>query len=158
MSSSSWPPDQPPPYGAPQGPYGPPPGNYGPPPGTYGPLPYPMPPVRPPAPATLILARIVTIALIGAGLLIGLVGGTVLAVPSSMMVTGCSGDTACLGQFFWVAILPFVGCGAGALAGLIGTIVHWRTHWILVWGVIAVGLSVTGILAALRIVGYWPPS
>lgn len=149
MSSSSWPPDQPPPYGAPQGPYGLPQGD-------YGPL-YPMPAVRPPAPTTLIVARIATIALIAAGLLVGLVGGTVLAVPSSMMVTGCSGDTACLGQFFWVAVLPFIGCGAGSLAGLIGTIVHWRTHWILVWGVIAMGLSVAGILAALRIVGYWPP-
>lgn len=81
-----------------------------------------------------------------------------IVVSSSMPVTGCSGDTACLWQFFWVAALPFIGCGAGALAGLIGTIVHWRTHWIPVWGVIAVGLSVAGILDALRIVGYWPPT
>ena len=157
MSSSSWPPDQPPPYGAPRGPSGPLPGPYGPPPGPFGP-PYPGPPVPPPAPTTLIVARIVTITLVAAGLLIGLLGGTAIAVPSSMMVTGCSGDAACLRQFFWVAALPFVGCGAGALVGLIGSIVHWRTHWILVWGVIAVGLSVAGILAALRIAGYWPPS
>ena len=74
------------------------------------------------------------------------------------MITGCSGDAACLRQFFWVAVLPFAGCGAGALVGLIGTIVHWRSHWMLVWGVIAIGLSVAGILAGLRIAGYWPPT
>ena len=34
---------------------------------------------------------------------------------------------ACLNQFFWVAVLPFAGCGAGAVIGLIGTIMHWRT-------------------------------
>ena len=117
-----------------------------------------MAPARPPAPATLILARIATITMLGVGLLVGLVGGSVLAVPSSMMVTGCSGDAACLRQFFWVAVLPFAGCAAGAVVGLIGTIVHWRTHWILVWGVIAIGLSAAGILAGLRIAGYWPPS
>ena len=112
----------------------------------------------PPAPATLVLARIATITMLGVGLLVGLVGGSVLTVPSSMMVTGCSGDAACLRQFFWVAVLPFAGCGAGAVVGLIGTIVHWRTHWILVWGVIAIGLSIAGILAGLRIAGYWPPA
>ena len=106
----------------------------------------------------MILARIAALTMIGLGLLVGLVGGTILAVPSSMMVTGCSGDAACLQQFFWVAALPFLGCGAGLVVGLIGTIVYWRTAWIAVWGVIALGLSVAGILAALRIVGYWPPS
>ena len=117
-----------------------------------------MAPLRPPAPATLILARIATITMLGVGLLAGLIGVSALAVPSSMMITGCSGDAACLRQFFWVAVLPFAGCGAGALVGLIGTIVHWRSHWMLVWGVIAIGLSVAGILAGLRIAGYWPPT
>ena len=116
-----------------------------------------MAPVRLPAPATLILARIATITMLVFGLLVGLVGGSLLAAPSSMMVIGCSGDAACLRQSFWVAVLPFAGCGAGAVIGLIGLIVYWRTHWILVWGVIAIGLSVAGILAALRIAGYWPP-
>ena len=146
MSAPSWPPPgQPPPYGPP-GPYGPPV------------PPYRMAPLRPPASATLILARIATITMLAVGLLVGLIGGSVLALPSSMMVTGCSGDTDCLLQFLGVAVLPFLGCGAGAVVGLIGTIVHWRTHWILVWGVIAIGLSVAGILAGLRLVGYWPPT
>ena len=79
--------------------------------------------VRAPAPAT----RIATITMLGAGLFVGLIGGSLLAVPSTMMVTGCSGDVACLNQFFWVAVLPFAERGAGAV---IGQIVHWRTHWI----------------------------
>ena len=106
---------------------------------------------------TLILARIATITMVVAGLLVGLIGSASLVLPSTMMVTGCSGDTGCLQQFLWVALLPLAGCGAGALVGLIGTIAHWRTHWILVWGVIAIGLSVAGILAGLRVAGYWPP-
>ncbi len=104
----------------------------------------------------MIVARIAALTMIGLGLLVGLVGGTVLAVPSTMMVTGCSGDSACLRQFFWVAVLPFAGCGVGLVVGLIGSIVHWRTAWIAVWGMIALGLSVAGILAGLRIAGYWP--
>ena len=77
----------------------------------------PLASVRPPAPVTLILARIATITMLVAGLLVGLIGSASLVLPSTMMVTGCSGDAACLQQFFWVAVLPFAGCGAGAWSG-----------------------------------------
>jgi len=56
----------------------------------------------------------------------------VAATRSATPVICCSGDAACLNQFFWVTVLPFAGCGAGAVIGLIGTIMHWRTPWILV--------------------------
>ncbi|MDN5805098.1 MAG: hypothetical protein L0H26_11030 [Microlunatus sp.] len=130
-------------------------GNPWPPPWQQPPPLWPPNPVRP-APATLILARVAAIGLAAAGLLVGLLGASVIAVPTTMMVTGCSGDSVCLKQFFWVFLLPFIGTGLGFVVGLVGIIVGWRSHWVIVWGVIAVGLSVAGILAALRIVGMWP--